>query len=504
MIWLRRLAIVGPALIAAWSMTAVAVASPWAEVGDEVLRSDIEVLAAVGVVDQIVTTWPIPWSHVSSGLPERADPAWPPYVRKSYRRVRGRLKQETEINRARPDFILRATNKPALIRSFATVARDDLDTRLRIEYMGKTTSGRLSIGLQSEFDLGSGNLTFDDSYLAQAFGNWLFYGGWLDRWWGPGQVSSLALSNNIRPFPTVGFSRLVPRAFETPWLSWLGPWQVHVFGGVFDDDTRFTPNPIVLGFRMEANLFPGFQMGASRVTMVCGSRNALGLANKCSLVSILESIIGTEGSAGTTFLTNISNEVAGIDMRYTGALADQPFTIYGQLSGEDLGQYFFTAFSLMYGLSLWGGLGDGGALWRLTGEYSSTEARRNGDRSGVNQTYNHVRFRNGYRYRGRALGHSLDGDSRLFSLVGTLTDVRGWTYRLAYHHAQVNRDGTSAQNFAPLSSTAEDINVFEAGLTVPLRTGTVEVRFRFQDDDVNTPGSNDFEGAVEALWSIRF
>jgi hypothetical protein len=505
---LRPLIGAASALVAAWLTLADAAASPWAEVGDPVLRSDIEVLAGHGLLNQVLATWPLAWVQISSQLPLRADPAWPPYVRKSFRRVRERLAQETETGRFKGDFVPRATNQPALIRSFATVARDDADVRARIEMMGRSTSGRLSIGLQSKFNLDSANLAVDDSYLAQALGNWLLYGGWLDRWWGPGRVSSLAFSNNARPYPTIGISRLRPLAFESPWLSWIGPWQFNVFGGVLDDD-RFRADAIQAGFRLEFNPLPGFRIGVSRVITMCGT------GVDCDVGTILGSIAGTEGASfgrdlnrplggGLTSLENASNEVGGLDASYSAALLGQPFTIYGQFSAEDTGDFFFTAMSFLYGASLWGGLGDAGALWRLTAEYSDTKAVRNLGITNFNITYNHATYRSGYRYRGRALGHSLEGDSRLFSLVGTLTDLRDWTYRLAYHYAEINRDGSSFQSFLPITSNAETVNVFEAGLTIPINRSTLEFRLRLEDDQLNTPGSDDFQASFEASWRFRF
>ncbi len=43
-------------------------ASPWAEVGDSQLRSDIEILAAANVIDGITTHWPLPWAGIVSRL----------------------------------------------------------------------------------------------------------------------------------------------------------------------------------------------------------------------------------------------------------------------------------------------------------------------------------------------------------------------------------------------------------------------------------------------------
>ncbi len=47
----------------------------------------------------------------------------------------------------------------------------------------------------------------------------------MTHWWGPGWISALALSNNARPIPQIGISRIDTSPFKTKWLSWMGPWQ---------------------------------------------------------------------------------------------------------------------------------------------------------------------------------------------------------------------------------------------------------------------------------------
>ncbi len=42
--------------------------APWAEVGDAQLRSDIETLANAGVIDNLTTEWPVPWTRILDRL----------------------------------------------------------------------------------------------------------------------------------------------------------------------------------------------------------------------------------------------------------------------------------------------------------------------------------------------------------------------------------------------------------------------------------------------------
>ncbi len=165
-------------------------ASPWVEVGDQGLRSDLEVLANHGVIGSLLTTWPIPWAQISAQLPIDGDANLPAHVRRSLKRVRKRMKKETAIRQFRGGVVTRVASAPALVRDFATTGRDDVDVRIRAEYMGKSTAFRIGIGYQGEANLDDLGVEFDDSYFGAVLGNWLLYGGVIDHWWGPGEVIS--------------------------------------------------------------------------------------------------------------------------------------------------------------------------------------------------------------------------------------------------------------------------------------------------------------------------
>lgn len=475
-------------------------AAPWAEVGDDVLRGDIENLYLYGLIRGPITAWPIPWGQISVNLPGEEERAGlPPHVQKSLKRVTARLRRETETGRIRSQLVARASNEPALVRGFRSTARNELDTRIQAEYMGDHFAARLSFGDLANLDLSSNRAAFDDSYAALRLGNWLLYGGVFDKWWGPGQVSSLQFSNNARPFPKIGATRYNPTAFDLPVLRWLGPWQVDAFVGVLDDD-RFISNPLEIGWRISINPYPGLELAVSYLVTDCGD----GPGADCNLFA---SLSGKDNAFG-----NVSNGVGGADIRYSSSLLGQPFAIYGQITGEDQGTIVepltgvgVENASILYGMTLWNGIGPDGGLWRLTAEYADTKIILH-DTGPYNIMYEHNIYRSGYRYRGRALGFSLDNDSDLISLVGTLTDIRDWTYRLAYHHARINRDGTTRTGFPgePLSTSAETINIIEAGLTVPWRRGDFDIMLRLQDDDVNSPNESDYVVGIELGLSLSF
>ena len=73
-------------------------------------------------------------------------------------------------------------------------------------------------------------------HKAVALGNWMFAATTSDQYWGPGWQSSMLLSNNARPIPSLAFGRNLTTPFRSRWLSWLGSWDLSVLAGFLEDD----------------------------------------------------------------------------------------------------------------------------------------------------------------------------------------------------------------------------------------------------------------------------
>src|SRR5512145_1848540 len=53
---------------------------------------------------------------------------------------------------------------------------------------------------------------------------------WSHRsWWGPGWQSALELGNNAPALNGIGLQRAVGSRSESPWFSWMGPWNFDIF-----------------------------------------------------------------------------------------------------------------------------------------------------------------------------------------------------------------------------------------------------------------------------------
>ncbi|MGC1456721.1 MAG: hypothetical protein WA825_00430, partial [Steroidobacteraceae bacterium] len=169
-------------------------AAPWAEVGDAQLRSDIETLALAGVIDNLTTQWPMPWTRILDRISDSAaltgKPAW---VIAAADRIRlqaaGQMAQDTTSFSTYFD----ATNAPEVVRGFDALGREDVQTQGTLSWNGESTFIQLSAGLQSHDRFDSQTVLPDGTYIAKQIGGVAVYAGYMTHWWGPGWISALSL-----------------------------------------------------------------------------------------------------------------------------------------------------------------------------------------------------------------------------------------------------------------------------------------------------------------------
>src|SRR5580704_12657676 len=245
-------------------------AAPWAEVGDAQLRSDIETLAMAGVIDNLTTEWPIPWTRIVDRISVSGaltgQPAWVVAAADRIRRqAGGQMTPDTTSFSAYFD----ATNAPELVRGFDALGRENVQTQGTLSWNGESTFIQLSAGLQSHDHFGSHTVLLDGTYIARQVYGAAVYAGYLTHWWGPGWISALSLSNNAPPIPQIGISRIDTSPFKTKWLSWMGPWQAEFFVGMLDGDMLPT-HTLIDGLRFNFNPAPGLDIGLERMDEACG------------------------------------------------------------------------------------------------------------------------------------------------------------------------------------------------------------------------------------------
>ena len=474
---------IGVWLVALLLSPAIAVAGslPWLGVGDAGLRSDVELLAAHGLIDGPITTWPIPASQILRGLSDqsRLDAA-PPAVRGAAQRVLAHLSHHEgdQGGNLHPLAMVATTNTPALVRTFDARARNQVDASIGGDYDNDWFSARVLVGAQTRYNGNQKTFSPDGSYVGARTGNLQFYGGWLDQWYGPGEVSSLILSNNARPFPKVGVMRADPQPFQTRWLSWMGPWQANLFVGLLDGP-RIDRNTALIGVRVDFQPLPNLEIGLTRETEICGEHHP------CDPVREYFHFSNSNQSV------NHTNDEAGIDVRYTRRLGAYTLVPYIQLMNEDNGPFTHSDTSYLAGSTLTAPTGVNGAYWTVNFEYADTVPTLNWFGFGDvlhGAAYNNFQYHDGFRYRGRTLGFSLDSDSRLLALTWRLADNHNRRWRLAYYHANVSTPQLAAMQAAgrylvnAVSTTPVAINVGEAGIAWPIGNIKVAATLRYMDN----------------------
>ena len=467
-------------------------ASPWAAVGDMQLRNDVEILARHGVISGPVNTWPLSWKQITRNLSRTPEMDLPPYVRLAAMRVKEKIP-----GKLRTTVRIQATNNPAIVRGFATTARNDLDANATLEY-NNSDSGT-TIHIQGGYRKGNSEdyAHLDGSYLSQDIGNWSAYAGAFDRWWGPGRESTLILSNNARPMPSIGLRRIEPKAFENRWLSWLGPWQWDMFVAKMEKE-RFIPNALIAGMRLSFEPIENFEVGLSRILQLCGDGRPCGFSTWTNALIT----IGDLDNTGT--INEPGNQLASIDFSYSLSVGDKAnLKLYIEGTGED--EYYLMPFQFakLIGASLYGPYGDMGGRWRLTTEFSDTVSRHAWlfAKQRNNVIYEHFIYRTGYRYKGRPLGHSLDNDSKLISVVAQYQGSNNWEYTVKYHNAKINVDGTGNNT---VSVPNKNINIFEASIQGGVGIGNLKASLRHSNDGIPTLGNDSSFSSAGINWVLSF
>lgn len=465
-----------------------ALASPWAEVGDNQLRSDIALLEASGVIDNVTTHWPLPWNSLVSQLADNALAGQPAAVRAAAQRVMRHARGEN-----RPGFsaslYLDGTNRPSVVYGFDGMGRGDGSAQMILSYSSEETSARLALGgISQTFQGKTTRVMPEGTYFAQKLDNALIYGGWLSHWWGPGWISALSLSNNARPMPQIGIQRLDTSASKWPLLNWLGPWQIEFLLG-YMDGPRIEKDTFYNALRFTFQPLPGLEIGLSRTQQFCGQ------GHSCAPLRDYFSF------ANDMAVANKTNDQGQIDIKYSRVLGQVPFEIYIQLMNEDSSPITHSGTSHLFGATLF--LPAGGSPLRITAEYADSVPTVNIFSFGSVMhgfAYNNGAYADGMRYRGRTLGFSLDSDSRLASLQASWSDRGSRFYEISVHHAVISNPNNPRGNV--VTSAPVIVNMGEARVTLPMRGFKLDLAARLQDDQPRP--QRGFQASFEAALTINF
>ena len=471
--------------------TQPAYADPWLAPGDEGLRSDIQLLADAGILRGPVTTWPMSWPDIARDALGANASALDAATAGALLRVQRLSRAASAKGFAGAGIRVTGAYEPTTLRGFADTPREEGELALRASWL----SDHLALNLQGSVVADPDDdqqFRADGSYLGVNFGNFMISAGFMERWWGPGWDGSLILSTNARPIPTLTLERNYTDPFKTKWLSWMGPWRASIAMGESDDDDVAVTGVKFFAARVNFKPRPWLEFGLTRTAQWCGGDR------RCDWDTFKDMVLGDDNTdAGDDPTEEPGNQMAGYDMRLRSPWKRLPLVFYTQWIGEDEAGGFPSKFLGQFGLEFWGSSPLGG--YRLRAEYADTACMFNYASPEFNCAYRHGLYPQGYTYRNRVIGHSLDNDSRMFSVAGLLTRENGDILSVEIRRAKLNRDGDGTH---AISEVPADLDNVELRYSRVFGIGNVSIGLGYDDRSSPFETASDFRGFLR--WQQGF
>ena len=327
-----------------------------------------------------------------------------------------------------------ASEKPTRIRGFTNAPYEEGELSAGFSWAGDHVSVDLNATGAYE-PLDGKEARADGSRIAVDWGNVTFAASTMDRWWGPGWDGSLILSNNARPIPSLTIGRNRTHAFETKWLSWLGPWDIEV---MFRSDGRRSRHS-EREFLRHAFHVPAF----NRLRSDCpGRRIWCGDGRPCGFDTFWDMFLGKRQCRRCRH--NARKRTRQSAGRYSicagatcGSASRRQFTL--QAIGEDEAGGFPSRYTALVGIETSGYIKNRWS-YRWYAELAGTSC--DFVKTDIwNCAYNHGIYETGYRYHGRVVGHGLDNDSQVVSTGFVLVSQKDTQWHALIRAGDLNRGG---------------------------------------------------------------
>ena len=481
-------------LLACFSF-ASAMAGPYIAAGDLLLRHDIQLLADAGVIKGPTTTWPLAWGPILENIRDADALNLKPAVSSALLRVRDRANWETRSKELTYAAKAGVADNATRIRSFQNTPRGKVELGAGIGWIDDWFSVELNVqGVDSDQD--GDELRADDSLIGVVVGNWSVAASTQQRWWGPGWDGSLILSNNARPIPSLTIDRIFTDAFETRWLSWLGPWDFSVMFGQLERE-RAIPNAQFFGMRFNFRPIPSLEVGLSRSAQWCGDNRP------CDAGTFVDLFLGRDniGDAGVGASNEPGNQMAGVDFRWSPTFFGVPVSAYGQFIGEDEAGGFPSRYLVQVGVEGAGYLREKWS-YRWFAELAGTSCDFIHDDifdCGYRQTI----YQSGYTYRGRIIGHGADNDARLMSAGWIMVDARESQWRALLRLGDLNRGGSLAATHT-LTATPQEIASIDISHSRVFSFGVIDIGLGFEQLDDLATGTSLSDERLYLQWRSSY
>ena len=370
-------------------------------------RHAIEVLVDDAGLQLTVSQWPLPRDAVQralDALPESLPPAL----------ADARALVQAELHAQQIGLVsLTVRGRSDALSGFGDDATPGSSLLLRTgELDGPHLAMQVGGRLDPVSDTGQYRTTarLDDSAVAvDVFG--FQAQAWAHRsWWGPGWQSALPLSNNAPAFDGIGLQRTSAARSESPWLSWLGPWNLDFF--VARSEGELTAlhgtDAVISGGRLTFKPFSHVELGLSRMVQFGGQ------GHPETLGSVIRAVVGSHANAQTLAAQSrdSGNGLAGYDIRVRCPDAVR-CAGYGQFIGEDSRGHLPYKFLNLMGTEVWSADG----VTRVYFEAAEIGCRNTWKGGPIpNCAYRNYAYPEGFTSGNRWIGASVGSDARLVTV----------------------------------------------------------------------------------------
>ncbi|MGH8414097.1 MAG: capsule assembly Wzi family protein [Gammaproteobacteria bacterium] len=411
----------------------------WVSANNLQARNDIEILADTGVLHGPIDAWPLPWAAVTAEL-YRVDPAKLTQLQLSaWRRLMAEMPHAPACFDTQAAASVTVQRGQPQLRWFAPAPRGKNDIEGALSAQCENFFYALDVSHDNRpFDNGANQNRLDGSYVGVGAGNWLLLAGEEDRWWGSGWGGGMLLDTNARPVPALEVTRASAVPFQTPWLSWIGPWSLTTFIGELNDG-RYVPHTRIWGLRIAAQPTEHFQIGLYRTALWGGEGQANSASQFWRVVTGGNALDNPQDPGSVA-----GSQLAGVDVRWHWLWSGQPWAFYVNGGFRDETHHIPKKFFPLFGLeTAWSG--EAGVSKRLFIEYSDTTAGwpfTNG--IPINTVYENSQYQSGYRYYGQTIGYPTDNDSRVLTVGLIRVNGENQSLSLLMRAGVLNWDGTNA------------------------------------------------------------
>ena len=459
-----------------------AAADPWLWPGDLALRHDIQLLADAGILRTPMTTWPLSWPDVARDVLAQTFPVG---LAAGYddalMRVQRAARREAQRGFSGVAVSIAGAEQPIALRGFANAPRERGELAAGGSWLGDRLAAAVHVAAVADAS-DDQTVRLDESYVGLSVGNFMISAGAMSRWWGPGWDGSLILSTNARPIPSVTVERNYTDASRRPMLRWFGPWRASLAIGQADGSDVAVADVRFLAARVNFKPRPWLEFGLSRTAQWCGA------GRPCGFGVLEDLLLGRDNrDASLTINDEPGNQMAGYDFRLRSPWRALPVAVYGQMIGEDEAGGLPSKFLGLVGAELWGSAAHG--TWRARFEYADTSCNFSRRNPQFDCAYRNGLYPQGYTYRGRGLGHSLDSDGRMLTLGLVLARPSGTTWSASARSVELNRDGALDPVHALSPLGASELDNVEVQMDTAWFGGALSLGLGY-DDYSRAPGNS--------------